>query len=308
MILVPYKLDVGLYNIPYLTVLVCLICLVVFLSQKESEVNFQRSLKSYCEVNVNGDLRTIVDHVEMDHVNGCASVFMTIRMSDRRDATLSEIASGVRGIDFYPNRIDDLKYKQDTLKNGFGHFQDVVPNPLTNRLAYRSDRYDFTTMITSTFAHASWSHLLGNLFFFFVFGSCVECLVGSLHFSVCFVVMAVTTSLAFSYSIATGDAIPTIGLSGVAMGMMALLTTLLPQAKIWCFFWFLLYVRKFTLPIMAIALWYICWNIYDLRSDHSSHINYMAHVSGAVTGVLLGIGYRLFASRRLQEAMVEARA
>lgn len=81
MVLVPYKLDVGLYNIPYVTMLVCLVCLVVFLSQKQSEVNFQRSLKSYCEVNVNADLRTIVDHIDKD-VGGCAGVFMSIRMSD----------------------------------------------------------------------------------------------------------------------------------------------------------------------------------------------------------------------------------
>ena len=90
------------------------------------------------------------------------------------------------------------------------------------------------------------------------------------------------------------------------MGMMALLTTLLPRARIWCFFWFLFWVRWFTLPVLVIVAWQVGWNVYDLHHhDASSHINYMAHVSGAITGFVLGMLYRLFAQQRLSEMTVE---
>ena len=76
---------------------------------------------------------------------------------------------------------------------------------------------------------------------------------------------------------------------------------MLPRAKICSFYWFLLYIRRFTLPVLVIAAWYIGWNVYDLtHRDPDSHINYMAHVSGAATGIVLGLVYRIFATQRLE--------
>jgi membrane associated rhomboid family serine protease len=58
----------------------------------------------------------------------------------------------------------------------------------------------------------------------------------------------------------------------------------------------------FPLPILVIAAWHIGWNVYDLsHPDPDSRINYMAHVSGAVTGIVLGLLYRMFAPQRLGE-------
>jgi len=231
---------------------------------------------------------------------------MAIRQSHDRDATIAELAGAVRNLDFYRDKAADLKYKQDTITSAYADFEALVPNALTDKLAYRPDQYNVVTMITSTFAHASWDHLLGNLFFFFIFASCVECVLGPLHFSLSFVVMAVATSLAYSYSASAAEGLPAVGLSGVAMGMMALLTTLLPHARIWCFFWFLFWVRRFTLPVLVIVAWHVGWNVYDLHHhDASSHINYMAHVSGAITGFVLGMLYRMFAQQRLSEMTVE---
>jgi membrane associated rhomboid family serine protease len=114
--------------------------------------------------------------------------------------------------------------------------------------------------------------------------------------------MAIVTSVAYSHSVSADAALPSIGLSGVAMGMMALLTTMLPRARIWCFFWFLFWFRRFRLPVLVIASWHIGWNIYELsHNDPLSHINYMAHVSGAATGVALGIFYRMFTPQRLEQ-------
>lgn len=307
MIFFPYRLDVSLSTIPVLTILVCLICLLTFLSQKESSVDFEKNLASYCTQRLDPNLHAMLDRIDDDKIDrGCENVFMGLRRSSDHDQVISALAAEVANLDFYADKAQDLKYKEGALKAGFADFEAQVPSQLTERLAYRPDRYNVITMITSTFAHASWEHLLGNLFFFFIFASCVECVLGVVHFSLCFVLMAIATSLA--YSVSAADAMPTIGLSGVAMGMMALLTTLLPHAGIRCFFWFLLYVRRFTLPVIVIAIWHIGWNVYDLHNDPSSDINYMAHVSGAITGIVLGILYRTLSPRRLEAAMVETNA
>ena len=57
-----------------------------------------------------------------------------------------------------------------------------MPRQLTDKLAYRPDKFNVVTMITSTFAPGGWSHLLGNLLFFFIFASCIEADLGELNF------------------------------------------------------------------------------------------------------------------------------
>jgi membrane associated rhomboid family serine protease len=302
MLFFPYKLAINLYRLPYLTVLVCLVCLTTFLSQQKSASAFGRNLNAYCTQETDANLHAILESIDDASVGrGCANVFTAIRDSHDHDKEIAELAREIRGLDFYRDKDEDLRYKQAALSSGYANFETLVPRQLTDKLAYGTDRYDFVTMLTSTFAHAGWSHLLGNLLFFFIFASCVESALGTVNFSLVFVTMAIVTSLAYSYSVPAADVLPSIGLSGVAMGMMAMLTTMLPRAKIWCFFWFLLYVRRFTLPVLVIAAWYVGWNVYDLtHHDPSSHINYMAHVSGAVTGFVLGAVYRLFAPQRLE--------
>ena len=307
MLFLPYKLDVSLYRLPFLTILVCLVCLATFLSQVRSGATFEGNLRNYCAQDLDTNLHAMLDNIDDRAIGtGCENVFIAIRESHDRGQTIAQLAHSVRNLDFYRDKAADLKYKQDTITSAYADFEALVPNALTEKLAYRPDQFNVVTMITSTFAHASWGHLLGNLFFFFIFASCVECVLGPLHFSLSFVVMAVATSLAYSYSASAAEGLPAIGLSGVAMGMMALLTTLLPHARIWCFFWFLFWVRRFTLPVLVIVAWHVGWNVYDLHHhDASSHINYMAHVSGAITGFVLGMLYRMFAQQRLSEMTVE---
>ena len=307
MLFLPYKLDVNLYRLPFLTILVCLICVGTFLSQVKSGATFEGNLATYCSQDLDTNLHAMLDNIDDRNIGaGCANVFMAIRQSHDRDQTIAELAHSVRNLDFYRDKTADIQYKEDSIKSAYADFEALVPRALTEKIAYRPDQYNIVTMITSTFAHASWDHLLGNLFFFFIFASCVECVLGPVHFSLSFVVMAVATSLAYSYSASAAEGLPAVGLSGVAMGMMVLLTTLLPHARIWCFFWFLFWVRRFTLPVLVIVAWHVGWNVYDLHHhDASSHINYMAHVSGAITGFVLGMFYRLFAQQRLSEMMVE---
>jgi membrane associated rhomboid family serine protease len=297
----PYRLDVSLYQIPLLTILVCLICLGTFLSQIKSSKAFESNLSAYCEGEMEANLRAILNSIDDPHSGaGCANVFLSIRNAKDRDERIAELSGKVRGLEFYQKSDDDIRYKQSAIRDGFDTFESLVPPELTDKIAYQPDRYNVITMITSTFAHASWSHLIGNLIFFFVFASCVECALGSLNFALVFLTMSVVTSVAYSHSVSASDALPSIGLSGVAMGMMALLTTLLPRARIWCFFWFLFWIRRFTLPVLVITAWYIAWNVYDLnRHDTSSHINYMAHVSGAICGIVIGIFFRIATPARI---------
>jgi membrane associated rhomboid family serine protease len=308
MLFFPYRLYIPLYRIPFLTILVCIVCTATYVSQVRSAATFRGSLATYCTQETDANLRAMLDTInDTEFGKGCANVFLGLRDARDRDGKIAQLAREVRGLDFYRDRQQDLEYKEGAITAGFAQFQSLVPKALTDKLAYRPDRYDVLTMVTSTFAHASWSHLIGNLLFFFIFASCIESALGVINLAVAFVLMAIVAAVAYSHSASAAQAMPSIGLSGVAMGMMALLTTMLPRARIWCFFWFLFFFRRFTLPVLAIAAWQIGWNVYDMtHADPSSHINYVAHVSGAAAGIVLGIIYRVFARERLDELAAQA--
>ena len=304
----PYRLDIALIRIPFLTLLVCLICAGTFLHQLKSAGTFGQNLDAYCANEIDANLRAILAAIDdREAGRGCAPIFLTLRQAHDREQEIAALAREVRGLEFYADPDADIRYKTEALRSGYANFDLLVPKSATEKLEYQPDRYNPVTMITSTFAHANWDHLLGNLLFFFIFASCVECALGPLSFVGTFLAFAVGTSLAYSFHVRAAEAIPSIGLSGVAMGMMAMLTTMLPRARVWCFLWFLLFFRRFRLPVLVIAAWYIGWNVYDLaHPDPTSHVDYMAHVSGAALGIATGSVVRLFAPQRLAQLEQES--
>ncbi|MEO8671603.1 MAG: rhomboid family intramembrane serine protease [Tahibacter sp.] len=303
MLFIPYKLDIGLYRIPFLTALVCLVCIVTFTTQLASRTTYVRRVTSYCAQGLDPNLEAILAGVGDDSGFGpCIGNFLAIRKAGDRDATIAALARSVKNLTFYPDKAADLAYKTAKIASGFDDFDLSVPQQLTENLAYDPEHRDFVRMLTSTFAHADWSHLLGNLLFFFIFASCLESAIGYGYFAVAFVVMAVASSIAYSLSVSNSEsALPTIGLSGVVMGMMVMITALMPKARIWCLFWILLIVRRFTLPLFVIALWYVGWNVYDfMHDDGASHINYMAHIGGAISGLVMGVLFALLNRDRMR--------
>jgi len=91
--------------------------------------------------------------------------------------------------------------------------------------------------------------------------------------------------------------LPTLGLSGVVMGVMALWAFLMPRARVHCFAWLVVLYRRFTVPAWLFVLWYAGWDSWTLFAHGSGGgINLVAHVSGAAIG--MGIGAVLFSGLR----------
>ena len=84
-------------------------------------------------------------------------------------------------------------------------------------------------------------HMVGNMIFFLAFAPALELLVGN-NFRYIWIMLFISFVVGVSYSmsilIGGSEAIPTLGFSGVVMGMMGLAAYLMPQARIrvfWCY-------------------------------------------------------------------------
>jgi len=172
------------------------------------------------------------------------------------------------------------------------------------QLMYYPDVLNPFKMISSTLSHADFWHIFGNLLFFLAFAPALEILINSrwLYLKV-LISVSVITSLSYSmFSIGT-DAIPSLGLSGVVMGMIGLSAYMMPNAKIRCFLWIVWYAKVVYIPAWILAAWYIGWDTYDMfEHGNNSGINLVAHVSGGLAGYFLG---RLWFKQRRDEYQYE---
>ena len=147
-------------------------------------------------------------------------------------------------------------------------------------------------MITSSLAHADWLHLIGNMFFYMAFAPALEVLLGN-RIRYLWIMLLISFVVGISYSVSTlissTSPLPSLGFSGVVMGMMGLSAYLMPGARIRVFFWYIvmwkiLYVRAWVLAAIYIGL--DTWTMFTV-TDYG-RINVVAHVAGGFAGYLYG--------------------
>ncbi len=305
MVLFPYKADVDLGRLPVMTLVVCAICIWVFARQQLSAHAYQSALIQHCTYELTRDERLVLRYLDGPPDQHYCDVLLKIRAAPDREAALREQADRSKPTPFYSDPKVSSDYVYNTLAESSRRFERAIPSDLTDQLQYDPGNLNVWRMITAAFSHADWLHLISNLIFFYAFAASVEVVAGYLYYFGFIVASAIGTHLAYSYSMAGVEgALPTVGLSGVVMAMMAFLATIAPRLRIRCVFWFVVIVRVFRVPALAIAGLYVVENIVDyLHRDPGSTINYVAHISGAVLGAALGVMYRFTHRELLRDVM-----
>jgi membrane associated rhomboid family serine protease len=104
------------------------------------------------------------------------------------------------------------------------------------------------------------------------------------------VILALGTHTVYSLAMMHNAlALPTVGLSGVVMGVIALFVYFIPHARISCILWLIVFWYRFALPAWLLATWYVGWDLYAIfTTDGKGGVNLVAHLSGAALGLLLG--------------------
>lgn len=287
----PVKADFRLARFPYLTVLVCLVCIGVFLKQMHDWNDYENALLDFCDAP-----RSTIKKMIFKEIVGpgtemsCIEVIYGIAESENETATIEQIVSQMRPLEGL-SAGDSQEYVSAVLIEELRNYKIKVPEHPDKGLAYETDSWNPLTMLTSTFAHGNWSHIIFNLIFFIAFAATVEVLVGTFAFVAAFIIIGLVAGIFSSVSaLASGSHFSTVGLSGVVTGMIGLFAFLLPSGRIRCYYWFIIFIGSVAVPAWALALWYIGGDIYRLFAyDDHGIVNVMAHVSGGIAGYLFGL-------------------
>jgi membrane associated rhomboid family serine protease len=170
-----------------------------------------------------------------------------------------------------------------------------VPSHLAAFLA-GSHRYTLPGVVipffTSMFLHAGWMHVLGNMWFLYIFGDNIEDYLGHFKYLIFYLLcglIAMATQVVISVAISPESAnVPTVGASGAIAGVLGAYFLLYPRARVltW-FFIFVLYLPAW----IVLGEWIVLqiWATFSMspQRDVGPHVALWAHIGGFVAGMVL---------------------
>ena len=162
--------------------------------------------------------------------------------------------------------------------------------PMGEGLACATDPgRQFSHVLTHMFLHGSWMHLLGNMWFLWLFGNNVEDSMGRLRF-IGFYLLCGLAAAAAQIITSPGSAIPMVGASGAISGVMGGYLLLYPTVRVYT-----LVVLGFFITSMALPAWVMLgyWFLIQFVSGWVSFggegggVAFWAHIGGFVAGIVL---------------------
>src|SRR5215813_8699773 len=160
------------------------------------------------------------------------------------------------------------------------------------------------TLISSMFLHGSWSHVLGNMWYLWIFGDNVEDRMGHFRFLVFYLLCGIVAAFG-QILIDPTSTLPTIGASGAIAGVMGAYFVLYPQSRVLTLIPLIVFWEIIELPaILLLGFWFLmqlfsAGAIAVTSATHGSGgVAFMAHVAGFLTGI---VGVMVFRKRQRPE-------
>jgi Uncharacterized membrane protein (homolog of Drosophila rhomboid) len=304
-LMIPHSADVGWGRMPWLVFALMALCTAIYYAQYTNNAAIEAGLKAYCYTPDDPALDSGQGASLRSEPEYCMSVLGVMHQRPDKEAYREYMLLAGNEMTV-PERRQRYEAHIADLFAEYEQVRQLVTPSLDAKLMTDPLSFNPWRAITSALAHGSWWHLIGNLIFFFAFAPTLEMVVGSrLRFAAAMVAIALITDLAYYGTVHLFDLapLPTLGFSGVVMGMIGLSGYLVPNVRIRTFVWVLHFVRNVYLPAWLLAAWYIGWDAWYMITDTgSSGTNFIAHVFGGISGYLIG---RFWFAGRKQEVADE---
>jgi membrane associated rhomboid family serine protease len=154
------------------------------------------------------------------------------------------------------------------------------------------DRMIPMTLITSMFLHGGWLHVIGNMWFLWIFGDNIEDILGRGKYLMFYLLCGVAAALA-QVAVSPDSRIPTIGASGAIAGVMGAYLVKFPRSRVLTLVPVFIVLTTFELPAAVILVyWFVIQFFSGVGSIAYSRLSeggvaWFAHVGGFLTGILL---------------------
>jgi membrane associated rhomboid family serine protease len=147
------------------------------------------------------------------------------------------------------------------------------------------------TVFTSMFMHGSWMHLLGNMWFLWIFGNNIEDSMGHARFVIFYLLCGVAAAL-LQVALNPASSIPMVGASGAISGVMGAYLVLYPRVRVYAMIPIGFFFTSVALPAWTMLLYWIALQFLGgftglLAEEGRGGVAFWAHVGGFVAGLVL---------------------
>jgi membrane associated rhomboid family serine protease len=149
------------------------------------------------------------------------------------------------------------------------------------------------TLVTSMFLHGGWFHVIGNMWFLFIFGDNVEDRMGPVRYLIFYLAAGVTAGLC-QYLLSPSSQVPTVGASGAIAGVLGAYFLLYPRARVITLIFLFIFPWLVEIPaLIYLGIWFLMQlssgllNLGQLGAGANvGGIAWWAHIGGFVFGLL----------------------
>ena len=147
-----------------------------------------------------------------------------------------------------------------------------------------------TNVITSMFLHGSWMHLLGNMWFLWLFGNNIEDSTTRPRFIAFYLLCGLGAALAQVLA-DPASPVPMVGASGAISGVMGAYLVLFPRVRVFTLVPLGFFMTSFALPAWLMLVYWAALQflggITSVVGEPSGGVAFWAHVGGFLAGVVL---------------------
>jgi membrane associated rhomboid family serine protease len=163
--------------------------------------------------------------------------------------------------------------------------------PMGDRLVCLTDPgRQIPNVITSMFLHGSWMHLLGNMWFLWLFGNNIEDSMTRPRFLAFYLLTGLAAALA-QVAADPSSAVPMVGASGAISGVMGAYLVLFPRVRVFTILPLGFFITTVALPAWGMLLYWavlqFAGGLTSIFAEQTGGVAFWAHLGGFIAGVVL---------------------
>jgi len=165
-------------------------------------------------------------------------------------------------------------------------------NHFIAQYALTPSRLHLSAIFTSMFLHGGWMHLIGNMWFLWVYGDNVEDVLGHGKYLAFYLLCGVAAALT-QYAVSPDSPVPTLGASGAIAGVMGAYLIKFPHSRILTLIPIFFFFTTIEIPAVLILLYWFALQFFSgIGSVGYSQVSqggvaWFAHIGGFISGMLL---------------------
>jgi len=141
--------------------------------------------------------------------------------------------------------------------------------------------------LTSMFLHGSWFHLIGNMWFLWLFGNNVEDSMGHVRYVAFYLLCGLAAAAAQTF-VSPASIVPMVGASGAISGVMGAYIVLYPRVRVHMLVFLFVFITRIVVPAyVMLGYWFLLQLLGGSAAQGEGGVAFWAHVGGFLAGAVL---------------------